>query len=328
MLKNYLAQDGLVRRVLTLDELETRIEDGRPVEMMMGQSYDDGQPIDLLKYSLFMMNLKDLLKPSGVDVNINMLLADHFMTDFNKEMSREEAINLGGLRRDFLERVNVAYSGDIRLLFSSVLSQSERYQQTLDQLRRAGVEDPVFKETLLQSVPEKYRENPDALNYPFEEVACIASLDTDIKIGPSYELFYDGPARDAAPMVGFNRYIAVHLTNSQLLGEVSELDEKTRAQIESFGVLPYQFRSKGLSDNRINLGDYDSETVEELIRTTGVDGLVDLLVISELAQQRVEEKVESGFFSLGGGEGMSLDSLRDLASLRFHEYIAKPLGYE
>ena len=104
----------------------------------------------------------------------------------------------------------------------------------MERLNEESETNGTFRNILLKSVPEKRRGNPDALKYPFEEVACVASLDTDIKIGPNYEMFYDVPARDAAPMIGFKRYVAIHLTNSRLFGNVPNLDDKTRSGIEEF----------------------------------------------------------------------------------------------
>ena len=65
----------------------------------MGQTFDEGQPIDLLKYSLFIMGLQDALSLEGVDSDAIILLADHFLTDFNREMSVEEAARIGKLRQ-------------------------------------------------------------------------------------------------------------------------------------------------------------------------------------------------------------------------------------
>ncbi|MBU2640115.1 MAG: hypothetical protein KKG75_05435 [Nanoarchaeota archaeon] len=329
MLNEYLSQEGLVRRILTLNDLERRIKEGRPINIMMGQTFDDGHPSDLLKYSLFMMNLRDLLEIEGVEATTTILLADHFMTDFNKDMSKEDSVRLGRLREEFLERVNRVYGGDINVVYSSRLSKSSKYRKLLRRLGREGKSNLKFREALLQSVPEKYRGNPDALKYPFEEVACIAALGADVKVGPNYEIKYDVPAREAAPMMGFDPYVAIHLTNSRLFGEIPELDEDTKEGIEEFGILPYQFRSKGLMNHRINLGDYNQEEVDILISSTeDEDSLRDLIVIAELARQRVDERIALGFFENKQEDDLELDELRNLAKEEFHKYIAVPMGYK
>jgi hypothetical protein len=324
MLEKFLNQFSLVQRVLTLDELRQKTSENTSLNVMMGQTFDDGQPIDLLKYSLFMMSFQDLLQEDEIDVKSSMLLADHFLTDFNREMTQEEAYRLGKERESFLRRLNTVYQGDVEVLFSSELSRSAKYKGILAKLKTKSEDDEEFRNRLLQAVPEKRRSNPDALKYPFEEVACVASLDTDVKIGPNYELFYDEPARDAAPMVGFNRYIAIHLTNSHLFGNVPNLDEDTVSAINRFGILPYQIQSKGLRNNRVDLGNVNSTKPRDLIQTTeDKESLTDLLVILSLAQQRIEGITD--FNLLEGISDYSVADLRNLTSDMFHEYVEKPL---
>ena len=327
MLEEYLSQKGLVDKVFTLEEIKEKISKGRPINILMGQSYDDGQPINLLKYSLFIMNFQDVLKQEGTDSTATILLADHFMTDFNKEMSKEDAFKLGKERENFLQKLNQIYNGNIDIQYSSKLSKTKKYRKILKRLEREKKKNLEFKNVVLQAVPEKRRNNPNALRYPFEEITCIASLNTDIKVGPKYEIFYDKPSRDSADMIGMKKYSAIHLTNSWLLGKEPKLDEKIKKEIEEFGILPYQIRSKGLENNRIDLNNFNIEQVNSLINyTEEKKSLLDLLVITELARQRIEGKPQIMFFAdnapnLVMNSDTTIDFLRDQAKTCFKQYI-------
>ena len=328
MIKEYLLQTNLVERVLTLDEILSKTKSKKSINIMMGQTYDDGQPIDLLKYSLFIMNFQDLLAQKGVGSNSTILLADHFMTEFNKEMDVEDARRLGELRKDFLQSLNMIYNGRINFLYSSDLSKTPEYYNTLDKLELEKERNIKFKSIMLQAVPEKRRDNSDALKYPFEEIACISALDTDIKIGPPYEIFYDKPARDSAEIIGLKSYSAIHLTKSQLYGKIPQLEEKDKANIQEYGILPYQIRSKKLMDNRIDLGNLGLDKINSLIdMTDDKESLIDLLVICELAEQRIEAKPQITFYANNTNNllistDISLSSLKDKTKEYFKRYIA------
>ena len=71
MLKEYLSQEKLVQSVLTVEELESLARNRDSLNLMMGLTFDKGQPLDMLKYSLFIMSLSDIIAKEGATVNSN-----------------------------------------------------------------------------------------------------------------------------------------------------------------------------------------------------------------------------------------------------------------
>ncbi|MCD5401330.1 hypothetical protein LR013_01870 [candidate division NPL-UPA2 bacterium] len=317
MIKAYLDQPLLIDKVFSFEEIESKLSPGNQIRLMMGQTYDDGQPADLLKYSLFIMNLQDLLRQQGVDSTACILLADHFLTDINQEMSDNSAFIYGVRRWNFLDLINFAFHGNISIMFSSSLADTGSYQRILMRLEEQSEKDSQFRQLLLEAVPEDRRKTEKVLEYPLHELACISSLDTDIRIGPRQEFSYDVAARESFPQVGLKKYCAIYLTNSYPLGDHSVPRSKL-----PFGVLPYKLRSKGLQDLRIDLASFSTQQISALIDSaTSRDALLDLLVIADMARQRIETSIQPTdcdiFFAC------SLPRLRDLAKEYFSKYITK-----
>ena len=127
MIREYLSQKALVQNVATIGELEQRVESKRPINMMMGQTFDFGQPVDMMKYAMFMMNLSDMLQDAGVDVTSNWLIADHFIVDINQDQAAAEAKKQVEQRIGYLQRLNEVYGGNIGFVLSSELSSREDY---------------------------------------------------------------------------------------------------------------------------------------------------------------------------------------------------------
>jgi hypothetical protein len=295
MVKDYLSQKGLVERVLTIDEIEAMKGRSAPINIMMGQTFDEGQPVDMIKYALAIMELQDRLQESGTEVNSNWLIADHFMVDINQDADAETAREQVKKRMDFLNKLNTTFGGNIRFVLSSELNQTQEYQETLTRLKTEAESNPNFRKAVLEAVPEDRRDNPNAWVYPLEELATIQAMGTDIKVGPVYEMFYDSPAREFAPMVGLKKYSAIHLTKAFPFGN-PELSDKLRETIGEFGILPYKIGSKGLGDYRIDVMNDSLPKIKETIRRTlDTRALLDLLVIEEQARQRLERTEDSLF---------------------------------
>lgn len=342
MLEEYLSQKALVQDILTVDDLRKKVSERKKLKIMMGQTFDDGQPVDMIKYAMFMMNLGDILVQEGVEVSTNWLIADHFITDINQEGEVTQVREQVNKRISYLQRLNEVYNGDIGFVLSSELSQHDGYKKNLTILLRQSKKDSHFRDTVLKAVPEDRRNHPNALKYPFEEIATIQSMDTDIKIGPSYEVFYDKPARESAPIVGFNRYVAIYLTKGFPFGN-PEISEETTNQIEKFGILPYKKGSKGLGEYRIDPVNDDLGRIKSLVHSTrDVRAVIDLLVIAEQARQRLEgNRGISLFASMGRKmyepkEPFEYDELKisqdlhnglfqELAFESYKEFIYKPL---
>ncbi len=328
MLTKYLSQDTLVSNVETVRDLEGKISLGKPLNIMMGQTFDSGQPLDMMKYALFIMNLADLVGQESVAVKANWLLADHFMVEINKDKSYSEAGSQVSQRRAYLERLNQVYGGNVGVVLSSDLSKRDEYSQNLNRLFAEANRNPKFKELVLQAVPKDRRGEPSALDYPFEELATIQTMGADIKVGPPYERFYDSPAREFAPVVGFNKYVAIQLGRSFPLGN-PVLSEALRKEIEEFGILPYKINSKGLQKFRIDPISDDLDQINDLILSTeDPRAIVDLLVIAEQSQQRLSGGSSLSLFSALGSKlspGQNIDILKELAVKSYGEFIHKPL---
>ena len=234
MLKEYLSQEKLVQSVLTVEELESLARNRDSLNLMMGLTFDKGQPLDMLKYSLFIMSLSDIIAKEGATVNSNWLIADHFIVDINKDASALEARKQVDKRIGFLQKLNEVYAGNIGFVLSSKLSKRDEYQNNLDRLLEEAKINPEFKRLVLNAVPKERRDNPNALIYPFAELATIQTMDTDIKVGPPYEGFYDGPAREFSPIVGFKKYVAIHLTRGFPFGN-PDIPEGFSEEIDAFG---------------------------------------------------------------------------------------------
>ena len=230
----------------------------------------------------------------------------------------ESRIETRNSYRDLKKLVNEVYAGNIGFVLSSKLSKRDEYQNNLDRLLEEAKINPEFKRLVLNAVPKERRDNPNALIYPFAELATIQTMDTDIKVGPPYEVFYDGPAREFSPIVGFKKYVAIHLTRGFPFGN-PDIPEGVSEEIEAFGILPYKITSKGLADYRIDPINDSLEKVASLIEeTTDQRSLVDLLVILNQAKQRLGIKSENVYPT-------DLRELKDQATSSYTEYVHKPL---
>ena len=49
MLEKYLSQRALVQNVLTIDDLLQKTAERKRLNIMMGQTFDEGQPVDMMK---------------------------------------------------------------------------------------------------------------------------------------------------------------------------------------------------------------------------------------------------------------------------------------
>ena len=342
MMREYLSQKALVQNIAAIEELEEMVKSGMNIRIMMGQTFDAGQPVDMIKYALFMMNLSDMLQDAGADVTCNWLIADHFIVDINRDKAAEEARKQVEQRIDYLRRLNEVYGGNIGVVLSSDLSRRDDYKKNLCVLLAEAERNPEFRESVLNSVPPDRRNDQNALRYPFEELTTIQTMDTDVKVGPPYEILYDVPARGFALAVGFNRYVSIQLTNAFPFGN-PKMSARTSESIEQFGVLPYKIGSKGLKGNRIDPMNDDLDRVQELVGSTrDIRAVIDLLVIAEQAQQRLEkDKGVSPFASNGMRlyeprnqfeyddaeipQGMHNKQFQDLAIGAYKEFIYKPL---
>jgi hypothetical protein len=311
----------LIEDIETFSELETLSASGRPLNMMMGQTFDEGQPVEMVKYALFMIDLSEKLRNLGAPVKCDWLLADHFMVDINQDKLVNEAKEQVKQRVAYLNKINEVYGGDIGAVLSSELSSRESYDRNLESLFLESERNPDFKKLVLNAVPEDRRGNPNALRYPFEELATIQTLDTNIKVGPPYEKFYDVPARAFASFVGFNKYVAIQLTKSFPFGNPLIKLEDSKS-IEEFGILPYKKGSKGLGEFRLDPinGNCNSER-DLILQTKDFRAIRDLVSYSLLAKERLSGETNQEVLK----NLQDTQESRSLAFELYNEFIHKPI---
>lgn len=289
MLREFLSNKNLIERVLTQEEIISMAEKGRKIHIMMGQTFDAGQPVEMIKYGLFMMNLSDKLSESGAEVYCRWIIADHFMTAINEDKIRVEAEEQARTRIEYLKRINRIYGGNIGFVLSSELSVEKDYVRMLDFLKVAAERDLEFKRKVLESVPEDRRNNPKSINYPLEELAVIESMKTDIKIGPKYEAKYDVPAREFAQIIKIRKFSVIHLRNSYPYGD-RDIPADKRKEIEEFGLLPYKLDSKGMGSSRIDPVNGSPEKINALLLTTrDKRALQDMIETCKLAAMKLKK---------------------------------------
>lgn len=325
MLKNYVLQKGLIESILTLEEILSPSLRESKVNIMMGQTFDSGQPLDMMKYALFIMNLHDIISLEGGEVVSNWLIADHFMTQINRDKDMKEAESQVTSRINYLERLNEIYGGKIGFILSSRLSSSGEYKEILRKLKKEMKGNLQFREKVMQTVPEDRRDDLGALDYPLEELATIQTMETKIKVGPKYEIFYDSLARDFSQIVGLDKYIAISLTNVFPVGS-PEISKKLIDEIEVFGVLPYKKNSKGLGDYRIDPINDDFDRARVLVESTNnTKSLLNLLVIVDMARQRIDGKLEPSYFAQMSDLGRVGD-IKDLVVGLYEKYVYELLN--
>ncbi len=333
MIEAIIPQKEFVQQIITVEDLQAEIATGGNLKIMMGQTFDEGQPVDMLKYALIIMNYGDLLEKNGSQTETQWLIADHFITDINQDLDIEKARAQVKKRVSYLQTINKTYQGNIGIVFSSELSQETKYKRNLEILLEEAEKNRNFKEKALKAVPKDRQDNPDALRYPFEEIATIITMGTDIKIGPVYEAHYDIPAREITPLVGFKRYVAIHLTKGFPLGDPI-LPQETAEEIETYGILPYKKNSKGLEEYRIDPVNDSAQKIQDLIMSTNDPrALVDLISIARLSYSRimklnssqVRNELEADRFEKSAGtvynSGPDKEHLRQLREIAVDSYM-------
>jgi G:T/U-mismatch repair DNA glycosylase len=336
-IENFFQSSGVVERVLSAEDLKEQIQKNTSINIMMGQTFDSGQPVDMLKYGLFIMNLSDFLENKGIDVKSNWLLADHFITDINQDAEYQTIKKQMDDRVRFLQKVNKVYKGKVDTIFSSELCQQTEYQKNLDSLLDEVKANDEFASMVLEAVPSDRRKNPNAARYPLEELSTIQTMHTDIKVGPTYEIFYDQPARGIAETIGFTKYTAIHLKKSYPFG-IPESENQLPEEVEKFGILPYKINSKGLEKFRIDVfGDIDN-AMRLIYSTIDQRSLLDLINIATMSKLRLSKdqndiqestsQNRSNLEDVCSTENNQLKKLRVTAFEMYKKYIYEPLNNE
>jgi hypothetical protein len=264
----------------SIDSLQ-RLRSGH---ILMGQTFDDGQPLDILKYALVMGILgKELRSLKVSDVKEQMVLADSFMYEINTEKSKAVVDAQVGGREAYIRAINAAFGSQITTIKSSELNESLAYKSAYDDVIHALASNKEFTDELLLSIPLDHRV-PGAEKYPAAELATILALETDIKIGPVYEKFYDVPADKHFAKHSLREYVGLHITKGFPFGKPN-MSKSLKESIDSYGVLPYKIQSKNLRNYRIDPIHQSLDVSLSLIESTkDPRALVDLLSIATLSR--------------------------------------------
>ena len=134
----------------------------------------------------------------------SLLLVDEFQR-FNHVP--EEHIHLGLERTQrALDGLRQLYGFDPEIILSSSFMRSGNYKDVLKEIEQK-VEDHGCAKEVLQTVPAKFRNSPNATRYPLNEIACVEFLrrerSIEAKLGPSKELVYDRIMQDLGLDVDF-----------------------------------------------------------------------------------------------------------------------------
>ncbi|OGI14896.1 hypothetical protein A3K63_01675 [Candidatus Micrarchaeota archaeon RBG_16_49_10] len=137
-----------------------------------------GVPIDVVP-----LHLLGRLLP-----NYTLLVVDEFAS-FNGQDGTGHVLAL----ERALDRLDKVY-GRTRRLSCSNFMNSDGYTELLNSLKSTIERNDELRNLARKTVPEKYRNDANSLDYPINKVACVAHLFLDgfgLKIGPERERVYD-----------------------------------------------------------------------------------------------------------------------------------------
>lgn len=256
--------------------------------VMTGMTYDDqGEPFDYIKQVMTAFDIAKTLEDQGVDAEVELLVADHFVSgnfiefDQEPEMPPEKVEHYGNKRASYLEAIANIYSNDIPVSVEKTSElRDDNFEETVRALGDRVEKDENFAELLMGAVPDE-AERPDATDrentaYTREEIATIMATDTDIKVGPKREKKYDLPTQldDVRQLRDFDPLTGVYVTNTYPVAmdeAKTHLSEEDWNEIQKFGITPYKAESKGLNpeDYRIMLTDGQEKLRHKLEKTPG-----------------------------------------------------------
>ena len=300
-LDDLLLQKGLVFDYSPIESIKRRMEDvgDGKLQILYGETYDEfGDPIDSVKYYLFVANLVDVLKKVAVKTDARILVADTAASRNVPPEEEESVMNLGRIRGQFVNKVKRVYNCDYKLQYMSEFIETPEFQQRLKRLQTVCKADPLLMRMIEKSAP------PDKLEitrrqgflYSFEEIATIHDL--DLKVGPPRETVYDEITKEISKREGTKELLSIYLTPSYPLDV--KFDYFIRhPEIERDGLTPYKAKSKGMTDHRILIGKSTENNVKNLIEnsflstnSTLPNPALDMAIIAEMAKQRLEGRLQ------------------------------------
>ncbi len=298
-LTDVLNQNRLVHTSPGSEGLSLRIEkcqaEKRPFRMLYGETFDGkGNPLDSLKYYLFVSALSKAIKSSyQVDVESTILVADlGVYRNYPEEV--QEYKKYAASREAFARKVKEVYkcSYDVRLM--SEISDTPEFRQRFGRVSEISNLDAELMGMIRKSVPEDRleAEAKRGYKYPFEEIATILGL--DVKVGPPREQLYDDIANSMLPHFNVSPLLPIYLTPTYPVGTNFAAYTSSPAT-KQYGLTPYKVGSSGMTAHRIVLGVTSVQEAKRLIDETQISSsatkpnpVCDILVLADLARQHLE----------------------------------------
>ncbi|MBI4170570.1 MAG: hypothetical protein HY514_02665 [Candidatus Aenigmarchaeota archaeon] len=126
-----------------------------------------------------------------------LLFVDEFLR-FNGVPEEEVKIGLN-LTQQTMSKLSDLYGFRPEIIKCSDFMRSTEYTKVVAEIKDKASEERV-KQKLLETVPQRYRMQQNALHYPMSEIACVEFLrktcGMQVKLGPSKEKAYDEIMKD------------------------------------------------------------------------------------------------------------------------------------
>jgi hypothetical protein len=301
-LREFLSQEWIVENSLSIDEMLEKAKSihPKPIKIFYGETYDSyGNTIDSMKYYFFVAALSDLFRKEGLNTEPTILVADSAAARNVSQKLKEDTMNQGKDRFEFIKKFNKIYGTDLKIeLMSSFINTSD-FQKKLKEIMKVCKDDPKLIKKIEKSVPESKLEieREKGFMYSFEELATI--IDIDIKVGPPREDLYDNIARELSKKLNKNKeLISIYLTPTFPVG-VNFDYFLSHPGIEEHGITAYKAGSKRLQENRIIVGKTDSKKAKELIDNSFIsedkelpNPVLDAGLICDMANQRLNDEIK------------------------------------
>ena len=296
-LERLLSTNKLVQQAPTAGEIRNRalMVNPEPIKLFYGETYDEtGNPIDSMKYYLFVANLAEALAKEGSTVDPSILIADTAACRNVGRNQEDYYMRLGEDRAKFVSQINDTYKTGLRVVKMSDYINSPAFIEERDKVMRVCSESPDLMERVERTVPESKIdiERNKGFLYSFDEITTI--MDLDVKVGPPREDLYDDVARRIAAAENRQGLMSLFLTPTFPIGMRWSYFFSNEG-IEDNGITAYKAGSKRLQANRIIVQKSNPGQIRDLIRGSFIstnpdlpNPVLDIGIISEMARKRLE----------------------------------------
>lgn len=296
-LERLLSTNKLVQQAPSADEIRNRaaLVTPKPIKLFYGETYDEiGNPIDSMKYYLFVANLAEALAKEGSTVDSSILIADTAACRNAGRGQEDYYMRLGEDRAKFVQQVNATYKTGLKVVKMSDYINSPSFIEERDKVIKVCSSSPELMEKVEKTVPESKVEieKTKGFLYSYDEITTI--MDLDVKVGPPREDLYDDVARRIAEAEGKKGLMSLFLTPTFPLGMKWSYFFANEG-IEDHGITAYKAGSKRLQRNRIVVQKSNPGYIRDLITDSFIstnpnlpNPVLDIGIISEMARKRLE----------------------------------------